>query len=81
MALMLRGAGFAKGGGGGSAMTKTGGVQLKAVHIAETANLYEKWKQAQEQREHDRREMKKVKMGIVFVWYYLLMTTKSGKIN
>ncbi|KAL3089958.1 hypothetical protein niasHS_006410 [Heterodera schachtii] len=64
MALMLR-ASAAKGGGSGGAMAKAGGVQLKAVHIAEeVANMDEKWRLAQEARERDRMEMKKVTLAM-----------------
>ncbi|KAI3407600.1 Regulator of nonsense transcripts upf2 [Globodera pallida] len=65
IALMLRIGSAAKGGGGGGAMAKAGGVQLKAVHIAdEVANMDEKWRLAQEERERDRREMKKVTLAM-----------------
>lgn len=57
MALMLRGG--AKGGGGGIAGKSQ--ILLKQVQIAESENLAEKWRQAKEEQERDRREMKKAR--------------------
>lgn len=55
MALMLRGG---KGGGGIAGKSQ---ILLKQVQIAESENLAEKWRQAKEEQERDRREMKKAR--------------------